>query len=692
MRRLLIAAATMAFAAPAGAAGLVFAPAVPQPHAAGEIVGFLLQNIQRQALPARDITFGEVFLPGQVAAPCHLAAEVAHRSLPVQCDVKTRHADGSVRLAVLTLAAPPLPSGASLAGMLIAGEAAPSAPVDLAPLAAGGDVTIDLLLHGTDGTTTPFHISRNALLTHALQGKAQDYWLRGPLASELRVTTQVVAALRMVLDIRAMADGGALTDIVFDNDLAMQKTGGTLLYDVTIRQGERVVMQKTGLKHYQYQDWRAPVWSAGAPGVNVVHDIAYLERTGAIANYDLKTGVSAALIAREAQLMHTPGFGAPLAANGVTQYMSMTGGRGDIGPTTEANTVWLVTQNPDAAAYALAQAAAAGSVPWHMFNPATGQYLTTRDYPNVWADPRGTFTQPIRWPTDGWTPDSSHMPDLSYDAYLLTGSRYHLDELNAQAAWAITCVWPGTRSFNGSPDDIVINPGDQTRESAWSIREVDEAAYANPAGSAAKAYFTQVENDNYSWIVSQLPAWTKLEGQAYGYLPGANGDNDVPPWQQDYLASAVIQAVEMGNADAKTFLQWMSNFLVGRFTNAANGFNPNNGVAYNITMLPKSDGGYQVTARNGRWVVQPGLQTWHEIQQATHATGWQDNGNGWSHSQGDFAQLAAQSLAGIITVLDDPEAIKAYRWLLHSGAPFLGTANFQQDPTYNIVPRMRQGE
>ncbi|MGH7071965.1 MAG: Hint domain-containing protein, partial [Acetobacteraceae bacterium] len=251
----------------------------------------------------------------------------------------------------------------------------------------------------------------------------------------------------------------------------------------------------------------------------------------------------------------------------------------------------------------------------------------------------------------------------------------YLDQLNAQAEWGELDFWPASAARNAG-QGIVADDQSQVRGAAWSLREIDEAAYANPDGSAMKAYFTQLENANFQYLVSQIPTWTAQEGQAYGYLPSVYYGSNLPPWEQDYFASTVVQAAEMGNQDAVQVLQWESNFLVGRFLNAANGFDPNDGIAYNlVTLDPSIDAPYT---------------TWAEIEQATQAAGL-SNGSGWTQSNGDYGQLALQSLAGIITVLGDPQAIKAYGWLLGSGAPYISEADFQNDPTYNIVPRLSDG-
>ncbi len=173
--------------------------------------------------------------------------------------------------------------------------------------------------------------------------------------------------------------------------------------------------------------------------LNVRHDINYLERTGAIWSYDLTAKVGAAPSVPSS-------WTNVLGENGIYRAMSSAGERPDIGPTTEANALWLITQDAAAARYALAQAQAAGSVPRHYYDTAKGHYLSVADYPQLWIDSRGSV-QPKQMAGDesAWYPDRAHTPDISYVAWLLTGDRYHLDMLNAQASWVIANTWNGYR-------------------------------------------------------------------------------------------------------------------------------------------------------------------------------------------------------------------------------------------------------
>ncbi len=507
------------------------APIIPSAAGPGQVVGLTLQNPTSTALGGRTITFGQALAPGQVPAGASLVAMINGQPTPMQMDVKTTNPDGSVAMAVLTLAQPPLAAGASVPVMLTLAPATktPAKPVDIGALAAPGSkyqVQVKLNLHNADGTTSAVTINAATALAGALKSGAYSTWLSGPQATQVRVDVPVAGSLHVTLDITAFADGNTSTTVTFNNDIAMAAHGGTATYDAIVTQNGALAFQQTNITQYQYTSWNTTVASNGAPAVNVQHDIAALQKTGLVQNYDLTAGVDASLVAAEATQMAKPGFGAVLGSAGVTQYMPMTGGRPDLGPTTEANTLWLLTQNATAAQYALAQANAAGSIPWHFYSPASGEYLTTTANPKLWIDYRGgmygttALTQGV--PSSkltGWTPDPAHQPDLDYVAYLMTGDRTYLDELNAEASYDVLAQNPTNRQ---GALGIVADGASQVRAQAWDLRAIVEAAAANPNGSAAKAYFTQLENNNFSYLLKYVS--TLNEGQAEGWITGSYGN------------------------------------------------------------------------------------------------------------------------------------------------------------------------
>ena len=457
------------------------------------------------------ITFQETFLPGEVTTSTDLVAIVGGQKIPVQMDVKTTNADGSVRSALLTFQQPSITANSSLSFMLsTTGTAFTTGPLSLANLNDSNyNLKIAIALQG--GSTVVLDAA--TLLQQALKAGTVSYWQAGPLAAQGRVDVPIAGSLHVTLDITMYADGNTSTDVQFNNDYAMQPAGGTAVYNVAIQQNGSTVLQQNNITEYQYQTWHTVVSTNGPSQVNVVQDINYLEQTGAVPNLDLTAGVDPSALSAEV-ITGNQIFG----PGSVTQYMPTTGGRPDIGPMPAWNAVWLMTQNQQAAQYALAQADVAGSVPWHFFDPKTGTYLSLNNYPTLWVDPRGTPTltqQPSG--SSGWTPDAAHQPDLSYVAYLMTGDRYYLDQLNAQATFDEFDAWPSPRQ-NGL--GLVANGSDEVRAQAWSLRDIDEAAWANPTGSVEQKSFAQLATNNWSWLVSQIPIWTRQEGQAYGWVPG----------------------------------------------------------------------------------------------------------------------------------------------------------------------------
>ena len=669
---------------------------VPQPTAPGQVVGLVLQNPTNGALAAQYISFGSTFADGQVAAGQSLIAQLNGSTEPVQMDVKTTYPDGSVEMAVLTLQQPAIAAGASVPVMLaLGGPAVAATPLAISALltsAANYNVTVALtnITQTIGSTTTPLaNVSVNVgtLLAAALApgGSGVSFWQQGPLATQVRIDTPVAGtAMDLTFDITLYADGSTSTDVQFNNDL-MTNSGGTLAYNATISQNGSTAFTQSGLTQYQYQTWNQQIWSNGAPGVNVQQDIAALEKTGVIQNYDTTVGangtaVDSVIAAEVAQMTAGTGFGV-LGNAGILKFMPQTGGRPDIGPTTDANAAWLETQNASAAAYALAEANAAGSVPWHIVDPTTGLYAM--------LTPGSTLSIPALSPAipapsmSGWTIDPAHEPDLAYTAYLMTGDRYYLDQLNAEASYDILnynspAQQLSTEAKGALGGGIVADPGTQLRGEAWSLRSIVEAAIANPDGSAEKAYFTRIADTNFQALLAE--AASANQGQVSGWIQAVYGYvvGEMAPWQEDYFASTVVLAAQNNIAGARSLLEWMTNFFAGRFLNAAQGFSPYNAIDYNLPLFVGN-------ANTGAY------QTWAALGAAAQASPYANNvnNNAWTKIGGDYGALAQATLAGDITVTQSPEAIQAYGWVFATLSQTSWPASLY--PNLDIAPRLSDG-
>ncbi|TCH96295.1 hypothetical protein EJV46_20145 [Roseococcus sp. SYP-B2431] len=643
---------------------------LPCPGRPGDVVGLVLEGT---GAPAGAVTvFGQCFRAGDLPRQAWLGARLADgRPLAAQCDVKTRHPDGSARHAVVALAAPALAAGARAAVVLTREGQAPQR-LDPAPVLAA---------HRAELWIDQRQIDLLALMRAALADPAVQPWQSGPLALQTRVALAVThlgaSSLRLVADLAVRADGSLWVEPWLRNDGAMRAGGGPVAYGMRlVLDGREVLRAEVGRQH-QYTGWGRLAGSALPPPL-VRHDAGYLADAGAVPRYDTSTGVAPALLAALGEAARAPRWSRPLDPRGITQNMPQTGGRADIGPVTQSQAIWLQTGDPRAGAYAIGQAEAAGAIPWHYWD---GAWMDTRRWPRLWTDgrggpPPGGLMQPVAADT-GWVLDSAHQPDLATVPYLLTGRRAFLDEMQAQASWSVLSQWTGTRGTPDRPgpaEGVNVVRGNQVRGAAWSLRQIDNAAWASPDDDPMAPWLRSTGSANWAWLRAQIPGWTSAQGEAHGWIPGEYGAPGLlPPWQQDYFAFTCAAAARRGNRDAAAVLAWMGNFLAGRFLAERRGFVRNDGAAYLLAM-------------NADPTASRPLRSWAEIGQATRARGL-SNGAGWSKTDGDYAQLALASLAMLWETTGNGDAQVAWQWLRNSGAPFISQEAFRRDPVFNIVPR-----
>jgi hypothetical protein len=266
----------------------------------------------------------------------------------------------------------------------------------------------------------------------------------------------------------------------------------------------------------------------------------------------------------------------------------------------------------------------------------------------------------------GWSPDGAHQPELNYLPYIMTGSRYRLDQLDAQGTASILSAWPIPRQDGKG---LVAHEMTQVRTQAWNLRQIVEAAYIDPDTDPLKPYFSQILANNIDHL--QQEAQTAGEGEAYGWVKGVYGNNDgaMAPWQQDYLATAIILAARQDVPGAKSVLEWQAHFLAGRFLAGDRGFPPYDGVTYNL----------YTSGPDGI------LQTWREIEAVTAQHKQSGGGTGWPPTFVPYIQAAQAVLSGIITVTGSQDAAHALAWLKAHGAEKAPAYRLLTDPTWNIV-------
>jgi YetA-like protein len=685
---------------PIPSATVVMPPAIAAAVASADVVGVLVQNTSASSSAAGYVTFGQVFKQGAVQVSNNLLASSSGTIYPVQMDAQALWPDGSVKFAAVTLRTPAIAGNGQLPVMLSKTSGLTANKLNLA--------TSPLQLFATlNFSSGQYAGSRTIDLGNALRtalGSAPDYWLNGALATQARVDVPLPGGpMHLTADVTVHADQSITADVQFNNDLTSVIAAHSYAnpaalppqnYSATITLNG-VAQTFSNITQYQYQDWHAVVSTVPASSLNVQRDLAYLEHAGAVLPYDRTTGVSSATLQNyQASIINAAGFGKPLAVNGITQYMPQTGGRADIGYTTQYNAAWLMTQDIRAAKVALAQGDSGGAIPWNV-KLANGHWLTKAASDNalhVWIDSRADQTtvanqQPAPAQT-GWTTDTAHQPNLAYVPYLMTGARWYLDRLNAQAAFALaSTTWVDTCTGNApysSGCDIVISvPGQQVRSQAWNMREIQEAAFIGKTGSWEQAYFSTVVQHNWDYmqfVVQNVwtDPWSHLlrpalnaAGSTAGWVAGVYGNTYgiIPEWQQDYMTGVAVQGAQMGFAGAKQFINWQKDtWLAGRFI--GQGMNPHDGCNYNLVVAdPNTRAPYT---------------SWATIEAKT-AEAQLSEGAGWA--QGDYCQLARAVLGGALTLYpSDTQLQQALNWLNQAGAPYTSAAAFQADPTFNIVP------
>ena len=647
-------------------------PAAPPPPAMaepfkGEAATFRIMNDGDRAIPKRIVSFGQVFRRGQVTPNSRLAVKLGGAAARSQMDAKALYPDGSVRHAIITIQTPVMTPRGSLDGVIATTGAGPS-PAGGAPPRPAPDVQLALTFHTSPDRTETFNINLRSLARAAARDERP--WLDGPLVRERRYVSELMHGVQVVFDVWTPAAGAPRVDVIFHNDTAQNPDISTQLYDASLSINGAPAYRVQRVAHYPYATWHKVICADRAPPPRVVPDLGLLVAVGAAPRYVLfqPDRVSA----KEAHRLATSSD-RPLGSAGVMPYMPTTGGRPDIGPLPAWAVFYLLDPSRENQETLLANADAAGSIPWHVRDMRTGGPIDIDQHPQVWLDGRGAAAPGVlgrRYEISDtrWQPDDAHQPSLTYLPYLLTGSQYYRDELAMQAGFDLLSMNP---EYRGQAAGILL--GSQVRAVAWSLRTLANAAYILPSDSPLQRYFEAKLNGNLHEIVRRYVEGDELAGAGdlRGYLPGAYAqEGAAPPWQNDYLVIVLGWIDSMGYPQARTIMAWMTNFVAGRFTNDKRGYDPIYGTPYFLVVAdPKSKRPFT---------------TWPDAFAATFDPVRQpvttlDNPD-WG---GGYAALARASLASIINATGSAQAREAYGFV-KTQTPRMD-ASYPREPAFAIA-------
>ncbi|HEV2677310.1 MAG TPA: hypothetical protein VGV37_22470 [Aliidongia sp.] len=653
------------------------APVLPKPGHPGEIVALQLRNDTPLDLPSRVVTFGQVFVPGDFPGGTVLEAMVGNDAIPVQADIKVRYPDKSVKHAVISLQAPALAPAASAIVMLSArpGSASTSPITPKTILSSGYDLTL-VRDFPSQGGLPPLSVDARSVLSSGVADGSVTVWLSGPLATEYRVTQRLVPNQLVTFDIRATADGAVRTDMSISNDFAYLFPQ-TTFYDATVTQSGMSRWKSPALTHRRFQEWHKVFWNREAAVPSIVFDVDYLERSGAVPNYDLSSGLARSVLERTQAAMAKADTG-PLGGALITKQMATPGGRDDIGPTTNWAANYLASQDSGARAVMLAQADAAGSIPWHV-REITGQWTTAMNRPQLWLDARcrGVDCLPGGFAGTGaveWVPEPAHEPDLSYIPYLTTGSHFYLDQLQSEANWLVMSEDPESRQN----DKGLFYPASPVSGIAWNLRDIANAAWITPDDDVLKPYFETVAGNNLdglqqAYLVQRV---MRQSGAIEGFVRNPADLATIIPRQQDFLALAMTQQALRGSEAAKRFAGWSSNFVAGRFLHDNDGYNPLHGPVDHLAYVDP-----QNKAPTNAWAEL------YKLNFPAKPAPLLLDGN--PAGAGGDAAIARAAAANLFSATQDPHALRAFAFIAGNAAQMV--QDFPNGNAFNINPRFPDG-
>lgn len=524
------------------------------------------------------VTFGQVFKPGDVPSGRTVSARVGQTAIPLQVDAKARHADGSLRHAILTLSMSSVPAGQDVVVELVSAaedSGDPAVPVAVEEvLATAFDASVTLTVGGT-----AYELSARPLL----QGTTAMKWLSGRLVSEWVVWAPVAAAgaqhphLAARFSVRAYAGVKRVrVAVAVENDWAFEPAPRNFVYDASIRVGAAETYAKAELNHYHHARWRKVFWWGEGAASEPAQDARYLMESGALPHYDPKLVIAESSLA-ELQSKWASLDTGPMEIGPLEKYMPTTGAHEDIGPLSRWDSMYLVSMDSRARAVTLGLADLAGSWSNHYRDKDTGLPVTLVDYPymTLLGNPGDTVNPNTKkseaFPpcaagadcASPYTPDSSHQPSLGYLAYVVGGDYDHLEELQFWANVNMVEANPYYRGFEKG----LLKSG-QVRGQAWSLRTLGYAAYITPDDHPLKKYFNDRVADNLEYYVDRFTSTAPnalgvfTDGYAFAYQNGRG----IAPWQDDFFTWSTGQLVAMGFDQALPLLQFKAKFPVGRMT------------------------------------------------------------------------------------------------------------------------------
>ncbi|MCB2106392.1 MAG: hypothetical protein KDE14_01770 [Rhodobacteraceae bacterium] len=251
-----------------------------------------------------------------------------------------------------------------------------------------------------------------------------------------------------------------------------------------------------------------------------------------------------------------------MGSAGLELYMPGTGERDDIGMVTGWQAQYIVSQAPADRDVIIAQAEAAGTIPWHMRDLETGAPIDLDVYSQAtWYPDVAPSKNKIKTLASDFKVDSSHQPAVAYLPYLLTGDPYYLEELQFAANWNRGSLVPEYR---------LSIP--QSRSFAWSLRTLSQAANVSPAEPPRwllpKKYWVDLLERTRIWFQGEFVESDYPPRKIFRALRDPRGyDGITKPWQEDFVSSVMGWVILMGFESWLPQFKWQIDTQIARTSN-----------------------------------------------------------------------------------------------------------------------------
>jgi hypothetical protein len=509
-----------------------------------------------------------------------------------QATIKNTWPNGSAKFAIIAGTAN-LTSGVASAISLAAGTASTGTALTTTDLIATG-ITAEIGTSGTFGLASFGATEWAAPFESWISGHRMSSWI---YRKQIGTDDHLVAWL----EVRLFSTGAVEVLPWVENGylLVSGPTQKTATYTFTIG-GSTRFSQNIDLLHHQrtvligsssaQSGAELSYWLGTDPGVTAIHDTDYMQATGLVPAYHSKTPASAAAVTSQ------PTTFTPLMKGSFTDGDAMTGGgyHTHVGVIPEWDAAYLTAPSVTTAQGLVRNGYTFGRYPIHYREDPTFATVADRfkvarlsNHPTLSImEPLGGY-EPYTPATSGVQPPgwfSSHTPSACFLAYLATGRRYFLDEV--QFATSADSMIERNAYRDGSSGIYKSQNTGAERHVGWALRSLAQALAITPdADTAFKTeYLTQYTNNvNYyhqRYVGAGGPSNPIFNNGGFiePYATASVGQGRpantfwVTIWMQEFVTTAIGYAMDLGlGLDATTttrlreFFTWKANATIKRF-------------------------------------------------------------------------------------------------------------------------------